>query len=103
MDRNIQKGRKPAPECRKLESYPQRMAGSHFDVAQRRPQKKKPSQHLLARPLTHLMSNAAGAIYRHDAHTLTHPENLILFDRLNVSAHAAVIFIHGNFNTLGAG
>jgi hypothetical protein len=64
---------------------------------------KKPDQRVLIRLESSLQGNATSAVDAHDAHALTNPEDLILFDFLDIRAHGAVVFPHGNFHALGAG
>src|SRR3990167_154142 len=64
---------------------------------------KKPDQLTPIRLEHGLRGDAAGAVDGHDPHTLTHPEDLILFDGLYIGAHGAVVFSHGDFHALGAG
>ncbi|MCY1174461.1 hypothetical protein D9M73_146640 [compost metagenome] len=49
------------------------------------------------------MRNAAGAIHTGDAHTFADTEHFVRLNFLNVGAHAAIVFAHGDFHALGAG
>lgn len=49
------------------------------------------------------VAHAARAVDAHDAYAFADPENLVFLNLLHVGTHAAVIFTHGDFNTLRAG